>query len=328
MKRIITLVAALAGLVGPALCGPQDARAKEPLKVGYSDWPGFTSWQIGKEKGIFARNGVDVELVWFPVYTDSLTALNTGKLDGNLQTWSDTMAPLAEGIPLKVVLILDNSFGNDAIVARPGIDSVKDLKSKTVGTELATVDHFMLLNALAANGMTEADVEYTNLTVQDAAAAFIAGKLDAAAIWQPWIAQIQREGKGKVIYSSADMPGLIPDLAVFQAKVVEERPADVQAAVKSFFEIVDFIRTNEDEAVAIMAKVVEQPPADYKAFLPGTKFFDLEANLKGFEKRDDDASLHGSGKTITEFLKKMDQIETIPDYGAALEPKFVRALGK
>jgi len=324
MKRMLTLAAAVAVL---ALAGGE-AVAKEPLKIGYSDWPGFTAWEIGKVKGIFKKNGVDVELVWFPVYTDSLTALNTGRLDGNLQTWSDTMAPLAEGIDLKVVQVLDNSFGNDAIVAKPGIESVKDLKGKTVGTELATVDHFMLLKALAMNGMTEKDVVYTNLTVGDAAAAFVAGKIDAAAIWQPWIAQIQREGKGKVIFSSADIPGLIPDLLVFQKKVLDERSDDVQAAVKSYFEIVDFIRTNEDEAVAIMAKVVEQPPADYKAFMPGTKFFDLEQNLNAFAKRDDDTSLYGSGKTITEFLKSTDQIKKIPDYGAALEPKYVEALKK
>lgn len=326
MKRIITLTAAIVGLVVAVAAGT--AVAKEPLKIGYSDWPGYTAWEIGKVKEIFKKNGVDIELVWFPVYTDSLTAVNTGQLDGNLQTWSDLMAPLAEGIDLKVVQVLDNSFGNDAIVAKPGIETVKDLKGKTVGTELATVDHFMLLKALAMNGMTEKDIKYTNLTVGDAAAAFIAGKIDAAAIWQPWIAQIQREGKGKVIFSSADIPGLVPDILVFHGKVLKERPEDVQAAVKSYFEIVDFIRNHEDEAVAIMAKVVEQPPADYKAFLPGTKFFDLQQNLNAFEKRDDDSSLYGSGKTIAEFLKSADQIKKVPDYGAALEPKFVKALAK
>jgi len=322
MKKISTLCAALLALT----LGAGAASAKDPLKIGYSDWPGYTSWEIGKVKGIFKKNGVDVELVWFPVYTDSLTAVNTGQLDGNLQTWSDLMAPLAEGIDLKVVQVLDNSFGNDAIVAKPGIESVKDLKGKTVGTELATVDHFMLLKALAMNGMTEKDIKYVNLTVGDAAAAFIAGKIDAAAIWQPWIAQIQREGKGKVIFSSADIPGLVPDIVVFQKKVLDERPDDVKAVVKSYFEIVDFIRSNEDEAVAIMAKVVEQPPADYKAFLPGTKFFDLQQNLNAFAKRDDDSSLYGSGKTIAEFLESSDQIKKVPDYAASLEPKFVEGL--
>src|SRR4030095_15522098 len=52
-----------------------------PLKVGYSDWPGFTAWEIAKVKGLFKKHGVDVNLVWFPVYTDSLSALHTGQLD-------------------------------------------------------------------------------------------------------------------------------------------------------------------------------------------------------------------------------------------------------
>ena len=72
--------------------------------------------------------------------------------------------------------------------------------------------------------MTEKDVTYTNLTVPDAAAAFIAGKVDAAVIWQPWVSQIQREGKGKVIYSSADIPGLIPDIAICQHQRGREAP--------------------------------------------------------------------------------------------------------
>src|SRR5215813_9351321 len=141
MKRRVSILA-LAATVAVLLAS---AAGAEPLKVGYSDWPGFTAWEIAKVKGLFKKHDVDVDLVWFPVYTDSLTALNTGKLDGNLQTWSDTMAPLSEGIDLKTVLVLDNSFGNDAIIAKPGIDSVKDLKGKTVATELATCDHFMLL---------------------------------------------------------------------------------------------------------------------------------------------------------------------------------------
>jgi len=299
-----------------------------PIKIGYSDWPGWVAWQVAKEKGLFAKNGVEVELVWFPIYTDSLTALNTGKIDANCSAWCDVIAPLAEGIKLKVVLVNDNSAGNDAIIAKPGIKSVKDLKGKTVATELGTVEHFVLLQALAKNGMSEKDVEYKNLSVPDAAAAFIAGKVDAAGVWRPWINQIKNEGKGSAVFTSKEMPGLIPDLLVFQEKVVTERPADVQKIVATWFDVLAFIKSNEKEAVAIMAKVVEQKPDDYLAFMPGTKFFDVKANLHAFEKRGDDSSLSGSGKKIAAFLKGLDLIKTIPDYDAALEPKFVEAVKK
>lgn len=300
--------------------------AAAPLKIGYSDWPGWTAWQIAKEKGFFKKHGVEVELVWFPVYTDSLTALNTGQIDGNSSAWSDVLPPIGQGIPLKVVLVNDNSAGNDGLVAKPEFKSIKDLRGKTVATELGTVDHFLLLQALAKNKMTEKDIQFKNLTVPDAAAAFLAGKVDAAVIWQPWLNNVQKSGKGRLLFSSAEIPGLIPDLLVFRKEAVDTRGEDIQKVVAAWFDVVKFIRENEPEAVAIMAKVVEQKPEDYRSFLPGTRFFDLEANLNAFEERKDHTSLYGSGRTIGEFLKQVDMIQQIPDHSSAIEPRFVRAV--
>jgi NitT/TauT family transport system substrate-binding protein len=320
MKLKTILITAIIGLA--TVAGAYSA----PIKIGYSDWPGWTAWEIAKVKGLFKKNGVAVDLVWFPIYTDSLNALNTGKVDANCQTWSDTIPPLAEGIPLKVVLVNDNSYGNDGLIAKTGISSVKDLKGKTVATELGTCDHFLLLQALSKAGMSEKDVNYKNLTVPDAAAAYIAGKVDAAVVWQPWLYQLEKEKKGTVLFNSANIPGLIPDLLVFKADVAQSRAAEIQKIVNTWFEVVAYIKENQADAVKIMAKVVEQKPEDYAVFLPGTKFFDLKANLEAFQKSSDHKSLIGSGKTIGDFLKGLDQIKKVPDYEAALESKFVKAV--
>src|SRR5580765_5975693 len=238
VSLLCTILSALALAPAPGL------QAAEPIKIGYSDWPGWVAWEIAKAKGLFQKQGVDVTLVWFPVYTDSLAALNTGKVDANCSAWCDVLAPLAEGVKLKVVLVNDNSAGNDAIIAKPGLKSVKDLKGKTVATELGTVEHFLLLQGLAKNGMTEKDIQYKNLTVPDAAAAFLAGKVDASALWQPWINQIEKDKKGNVLFTSKEIPGLIPDLLVFQEKVVNERGDDVQKIVATWFDVVAFIKSH------------------------------------------------------------------------------------
>ncbi len=206
---------------------------------------------------------------------------------------------------------------------------MKDLKGKTIATELGTCDHFLMLKALDAAGLTEKDVKYTNLTVPDAAAAFIAGKVDAAVIWQPWVSQIQREGTGKVIYSSADIPGLIPDIAICQASVVEKRDAEIQKLVAVWFDVIDFLKKNEDEAVKIMAKVVEQPPDAYKAFMPGTRFFDFDMNLKGFTKSADPDVAGGERQGDLRVPREgRARSRRCPDYESALDPKFVHALKK
>ena len=304
------------------------AFAKDPIKIGYSDWPGWVAWEIAKEKGFFKEHDVEVSLVWFSDYAASLTALTTGKVDANCTAWSDVIAAISEGAKLKVVLLNDNSDGNDAVVAKPDINSIKDLKGKTVATEKGTVEHFLLLTALAKNGMGENSVDFKNMPIADAAAAFAAGKVDAVAVWQPFIAQLERESKGKVLFSSKEMPGLVPDQLVFQESVVKERADEIQKIVATWFEVVEFIKTHEDEAVTIMAKVVAQKPEDYKAFLPGTKLFDLNANLEAFQAGNSDRFLAFSGKKIAAFLQAKQVIKNIPDFAGSLEPKFVQALKK
>ena len=82
---------------------------------------------------------------WFPVYSDSLQALATGQVDANSQTLSDTLPPASKGVKLKAVLVNDNSDGGDTIVSKTEFGSIKDLKGKTVATELGTVDHLLFL---------------------------------------------------------------------------------------------------------------------------------------------------------------------------------------
>ena len=73
VRRKLVLTFSLAGL-GLVLAGthhsqaadkpaaaPPAAGAKKPLKVAYSDWPGWTALEIGIQKGWFKEEGIDVE---------------------------------------------------------------------------------------------------------------------------------------------------------------------------------------------------------------------------------------------------------------------------
>lgn len=282
------------------------------VKVGVSDWPGWVAWYVAEQKGFFKKHGADVKLVWFANYTDSIAALSAGQLDANSQTWSDTMGPLAKNLPLKTILVNDNSAGNDALLVGPKIKTFADLKGKTVALEEFSVSHFVLATALARNGMKPADVKITNLSAGDAAAAFIAGRVDAAVVWNPWIDQIVKSGKGRPLFTSKDMPGLIPDLLVAQEKSIAAKRKDFVGMVKAWFETEKFIREKPAEATAIMAKVVSMKPADYQVFLPGTKFFDAAANQAALDPANQ-ASLQAVAPTIASFLLEHKLIDGKPD---------------
>ena len=297
-----------------------------PLKVGVSDWPGWVAWYVAKEKGYFKRYGADVELVWFPNYTDSIQALSAGRLDANSQTWSDSLAPLAAGVPLKVVLVNDNSAGNDALMVAPSIKSFADLKGKSVALEQFSISHFVLATALTRNGMQPSDVNIVNLAAGDAAAAFISGRVPAAVVWNPWVNQIAASGKGKALFTSKDMPGLVPDLLVARAPALADpaKLATLQAMVRAWFDTVDFIAAEPQQAAQIMAKVVGLPPAEYASYLSGTRFFGAKDNLVALGEAQQPDSLIAVGPTIAAFLKENDLLEGEVDFAAAVDPSLVR----
>ncbi|WP_338026271.1 ABC transporter substrate-binding protein [Cohnella algarum] len=300
--------------------------SEEPIKLALSPWPGWFFWYVVEEKGFFEKQGVNVELTWFPVYSDSLQALATGQVDANSQTLSDTLAPASRDIGLKAVLVNDNSNGGDAIVAKPEIAGIPDLKGKTVATELGTVDHLLLLTALAENGMSEQDINYVNMTVNDAGPAFISGKTDASVLWEPFQTQAVKEGKGKILFSSKDTPGLIPDLLVFKESVVEKRPDDVQKVVAAWFDAVAWYADNEQEGLEIMAKHAETTVEDYKLGMDSIKLFSLEDNAKAFTEGETYESLQYTGQKTAEFLKNLDMLSAVPDLSEVLEPKFIKQL--
>ena len=276
---------------------------KGPLRIGYSDWPGWTAFEIGIQKGWFKEAGVDVKFDWFE-YAPSMEAFAAGKVDAVMMTTGDALVTGAPGPRSVAILVTDYSAGNDMIVAKRGIGSIKALKGKKVGLEVGLVEHLMLTKALEKNGLKIGDVKLVNVPTQQTAQTLASGGVDAIGAWQPNSGQALKAVAGsKAIFTSADLPGLIYDLVCVSPKSLSDRREDWVKVVKVWNRIVTFVRdpANKDEAVKIMAGRAGVPPEEYAKFLPGTRFLTPEEALARFEKKDTLDSLYGSGKVADAF---------------------------
>jgi NitT/TauT family transport system substrate-binding protein len=329
MKRLFAVLAAVALLT--AGCADKSdntatAADKSVIRLGFSAWPGWFPWQVAQDQGLFAKNGVDVDLKYFESYTDSLTALSTGNLDANSQTLNDTLSSVSGGAKQTVVLVNDNSTGNDQIIARPGITSVADLKGKKVAAEQGTVDHYLLLLALKQAGLTEKDVQFTPLLTDAAAAAFVAGKVDAVGVFAPFTTTALGLKGSKAIATSKDFPGAIPDHLVFTADFVKAHKTEVQALVQTWFDTQAWIAANPDKAIGIMAKRGGVSAADYKSYDAGTTIFTKQQNLDAFTSGSTPANLDYQAQQIGDFLVATGLAEEKPSLDGLLDPSFVQAV--
>jgi NitT/TauT family transport system substrate-binding protein len=337
------LVAALALALVAAACGGDDgsesttttagsdeeasalgtpATSGETLTLGYSAWPGWFPLAVADEAGIFDEVGLDVDLRYFADYLGSLDAMAAGELDGNTQTLNDTMFSVASGSDQVIIVVNDNSTGNDAIICDESITSIAGLEGKTVAAEPGVVDHFLLLQGLEDEGLTEDDIDFRGVLTGDAAAGFAGGEFDCVGVFAPFTLQaLEREGS-QVLFSSADYPGTIPDHIVVSPELIAERPEDAQALVDAWYLTLAYIDENPEEAIAIMADAAEVTPEEYEEFAAGTTLFSVDDALAAFEDGDDVTSLLYTAELINPFLVESGLSESEASLDGLFDPSF------
>jgi NitT/TauT family transport system substrate-binding protein len=320
-------------VVGASGNNPADVRGKEvaffgggaapPLKVAYSDWPGWLVLEIGKQKGFFKDAGVNIDLVWFEDYGASIDAYTAGKLDGIFVACCDSLKERSSVI----IVLTDYSNGNDMIIGKAGINSIKGLKGKTIGLEKNLVEHLLLAKALEMNEMTEADVTIKAVKTEETTGVLKSGGVDAIGAWYPISGRTLKEVAGsKKLFTSAEAPGLIYDALQVDPTSLGKRRDDWKKVVGVWFKCLDYLNdpATHKESVAIMAKRIAGNPADLEKNLKGTHLLDGPANLKAMQKRNKLDSIYGSLKNGDQFYLSRKVYDKSVNTVRMVDPSLVK----
>ena len=286
-----------------SLCTAVGTAMAEPLKIGYSDWPGFTILEVAKQKNWFKEAGVDVELVWFD-YLASIDAYSAGKIDAVTIVGTDALGAGATGAKGKFIALLDFSEGSDMIIGKPGIGSIKDLKGQKVGVEIGLVEHLLLLQALKANGMTQADVTLVPTPTNNTPQTLASGQVAAVGAWYPVSGQALKQVAGsKKLFTSAEAKGLIYDVLEVSPTSLSQHKDEWAKVVKVYYRCVEYLKDpkTHDDAIRIMAAKVGADPAEYATNIPGTHFLTVSEAKAALKKGTGLDSIYGSLEVGNKF---------------------------
>jgi len=230
----------------------------QKVVLGMSGWTGFSPLSLADKAGIFQKNGVEVELRMIAPVPRS-TALASGALNAAATTVDQHIVWMSAGIPSVQVALIDKSKGGDGLAVRAGINSIKDLKGKTINVDgPGTVQHFMLSYILQKNGMTIQDVVRSTMSAQPAAQAFVTGQGDAALTYEPYLSTIRaKPDAGRILVTSVEYP-VVVDTLVFRTDFIKQHPQAVKKVVDSFFEAQEMIKREPAKSFELMGAVVKQ----------------------------------------------------------------------
>jgi NitT/TauT family transport system substrate-binding protein len=233
------------------------AAARETLTVAHDQWVGYSGFFVAQAQGYFAQEDLDVKEVDFSVPGDSLPPLVAGHVDVALTTLYNLALLAGKGERSVVAIwLLDSSNGADAVLGGPGISTLAQLKGRKVAATTGEVNHLLLLKGLESAGLRESDIQLVNLNADDAGAALLARRVDAAVTWEPWVSRARETGDA-VIYSSAQVP-------------------------KRFLRALDRglgqLREHPEQAQAQVAKALDIAPGDLPRMLAGDHLYSAQEN--------------------------------------------------
>ncbi len=201
------------------------------LRFGYDYWPGYYPALIAAEKGFFAEGGILVKATKGED-TDALMAgFGAGEYDAIGVSLGDIVALTLVCPDVRIILVTDISEGGDAVLARPGIEKVEDLKGRAFGVNLGSFAELVVLTVLKSHGLSSADIRLVDTDAAELPSKIASGEVDAGHTWEPFATR-SREGGARVLFTSAATPGLIQDVVAVRGEVLREHPQAIEAFVQ------------------------------------------------------------------------------------------------
>lgn len=269
------------------------ASAKDQYRIAWSIYVGWMPWDYAAAEGIVdkwaKKYGIEIEVVQFNDYIESINQYTVGAFDGCTMTNMDALTiPAAGGVDSTALIVGDFSNGNDGIVVKGTGKTVADLKGTNVNLVELSVSHYMLARALSGVGLAERDLTVVNTSDADIVAAFATDDVTSVVTWNPLLAEIKAIPGVSPVFDSSMISGEIIDMLVVSTEAAKDERFG-KALAGAWYETMAVMSgkgASADAAKSQMAEASGTDLAGYNAQLEATEMFYTPAPAVEFVQSD------------------------------------------
>jgi ABC-type nitrate/sulfonate/bicarbonate transport system substrate-binding protein len=217
---------------------------------------GMTSFavQIASDKGFFARRNLKVTMI-SARSSVIMAALVSGNMQFSNSTGSATRAAL-QGLPVRVIAYFQTE--PFSLVVRPEINSISDLKGKTIGlAELTSNNGVYLAHALELGKLSLRDIKHLNMTDQGRVQGLLSRQIDGAVTSPPRTQQLEAEGMR--VLTGPEISDIPSNGLVTTVRLLEREPELVQSMLDALVDAVVWARSNPEASVPYFANKYKLP---------------------------------------------------------------------
>jgi aliphatic sulfonates family ABC transporter substrate-binding protein len=266
--RVITLIFLLALWGGSVYAasqkdqGPQSEAAGiqgGPVRLRLAVQPGDIQPYVAQKLGYFEEDGIDVELISFSYGPPIIEAFTSKSVDFGLVGDLPAYSGIANGIDITIIGTYSTSETQNGLIARnaANIKKLEDLKGKRVSVPFGSNSQPLLYLYLERAGLKDTDVEIINLSVTDSVASLVAGRIDAAVVWEPHLSTATKPGSGISELFSAEGFKLFVNPIIARGEFIAQYPEQTAKLLKVLNRAGIWAKEHQDEAAKIVADATE-----------------------------------------------------------------------
>jgi NitT/TauT family transport system substrate-binding protein len=249
------------------------AIAKEQIRILCPTWPGFAPIFVARDLGYFDKLGLDVSIKFEDERPNVMAAMARGDIEMDLRTVGEYQGrPRNNDTPGVLIGTTDESLGGDGVVVDGSINSVADLRGKSVASEPNIPGRLLLQLALKKAGMTLADVKMKEIVTADTVGVFTDSSISAVASFEPFLSQAVKNDTARnprILLSSREYPGIIVDVISVRRDDLAQHPAKYKNFLIGLYRAIQYFQTNPDDFVRLAASHLKLSPKDFKASIDG-----------------------------------------------------------
>lgn len=260
----MTIIARSALGLALAICLPfaHSASAAEKLRVGKAvpEAFSFVPVDVGINKGIFRKNGLEIESIAFAGDARMQQAAAAGSIDVLLGS-GPAMAFIVKGSPIKGIAAMAGPPLLLAIVVRPdGAKTVADLKGKKVSVStVGSLTYWLVSETSRKQGWGPGGITIAPMgAMPGQIAALKRGDIDGVIMDVGNAFALEKMGEGRILVRFTEIKDFHIHVIFATDKAIAERPEALRGFLKGWFETIAFMRTNKAETVAIAKEVMNK----------------------------------------------------------------------
>ncbi len=264
-----SLVLGTLALLGLAACSKP-----VPLRIAGHPWPGYETLfyahaQQWLPPGVVLQSNATMK--------ESIDGLKAGTVDAAMLTLDEALALRDKGVALEIVLVFDVSRGADALVVRPGIATLQQLRRRSIGLEHSALGELMLTMVLEKAGLTLRDVQPVYIAYEEQEAAFLNNRIDALISYEPVVGRLMGQGAQRLI-STRELPDSVFDVLAVRTDAARARADTLRATLQGHFKALEQLRSNPWDTAYRMAPHAGISAEELVESLRGMELPDLVAN--------------------------------------------------